>query len=52
MAGVLHALVLPGAAPTLAKLYPPNFLPGVQTLWAALEPVLAAQDPVIQTFFD
>ena len=52
IAGALHALVLRGVAPALAKLYPPNPLPDGQTLWAALEPVLAAQDAVIQTFLD
>jgi hypothetical protein len=39
--GGLHYLVRRGEAPGLARLYPPRPPPGEETLWRALEPVLA-----------
>jgi hypothetical protein len=52
LVGALHALVLKGAAPALALLYPPHRPPDADTLWAAVEPLLTEQVAVIQTFLD
>jgi hypothetical protein len=40
--GGLHHLVRAGAAPGLAPLYPPAFMPEAERLWQALQPVLAS----------
>lgn len=47
LAGALHHLVRTGAAPTLARLYPPNEPPDPDALSSALRAVLAEQDTVL-----
>ncbi len=37
LAGALHGLVLSGAAPGLAALYPPHPTPGDDALWAGID---------------
>src|SRR6476469_7533788 len=48
--GGLHFMVRSGAAPGLAALYPPHDLPDAETLWEALQPVLA--DPALPPWLD
>ncbi|MGJ8545805.1 MAG: DUF2332 domain-containing protein [Sulfitobacter sp.] len=43
LAGALHGLVLEGAAPELAAVYPPRDVPG-DALWAAIEAALQAHE--------
>lgn len=43
LCGGLHALARSGAAPELAKLYPPAPLPEAGALWAALAPALGEE---------
>jgi hypothetical protein len=52
LAGALHALVLRGASPALAALYPPHPLPTADVLWPALSRVLETQQDAIQPFLD
>jgi hypothetical protein len=52
MCGAFHFLVRTGEAPGLAALYPPAPLPSEATLWAALEPLLAARQEVLDSFLD
>jgi len=47
MAGSLNGLVLNGAAPDLAALYPPNPMPDAEALWAALDETIRANGPAL-----
>ena len=52
LCGGLHALVLRGEAPELAKLYPPAPMPEEEALWAGLEAVLDAKAQFLDPWLD
>lgn len=51
-AGTLHGLVLRGAAPTLAALYPPRPMPEPDALWQEIAATIAAHDETIAARLD
>lgn len=52
IAGGLHALVRRGALPDLARLYPPNPLPGEDELWAAVREALVSAEGELLPWLD
>ncbi len=50
--GGLHALVLSGAAPALAAVYPPNPTPDDAALWAAIEAALSDHAAFLDRWID
>ncbi len=50
--GALHGLVLDGADPGLAALYPPNPAPDDATLWRTVEAALSTHETRLQSWLD
>lgn len=52
LAGALHALVLDGTAPDLARCYPPHETPGTAALWSAVAAAMTTHADRIDAWLD